>query len=144
MTTPIVPSISDEQLAELERLAESVNGWNMPEAFQEAEEGVHPDEWEWHVGAIDEDGNQYPLLHVNAHQYDSGDSCMLASYYAACNREAVLGLIARLRAAEADAKRYRKWTGLMFVEPSKLAKALASCESIDDVDAALDAMERTP
>lgn len=102
MTTPIVPSISDEQLADLERLAESVKGWNMPEAFQEAEEGVHPDEWEWHVGAIDEDGNQYPLLHVNAHQYDSGDSELLASYYAACNREAVLGLIARLRAAEAD------------------------------------------
>ena len=88
MTTAIVPSISDEQLADSERL------------IADLEQFVC-------IGSI-------------------------------------AALIARLRAAEADAKRYRKWTGLMFVEPSKLARALASCESIDDVDAALDAMERTP
>jgi hypothetical protein len=88
MTTPLVQSISDEQLADSERL------------IADLEQFVC-------IGSI-------------------------------------AALIARLRAAEADAKRYRKWTGLMFVEPSKLARALASCESIDDVDAALDAMERTP
>lgn len=91
MTTPLVQSISDEQLAELE---------------QAVEESM-----------------------LYAVQIDTAK---------------ISALIARLRAAEADAKRYRKWTGLMFVEPSKLARALASCESIDDVDAALDAMEPKP
>ena len=110
MKSPVT-SITDEQLADIEGLASSTKHWNMPKAFQEAEEGVHPNAWEWHVGAIDEDGNQYPLLHVNAHQYESNDSGLLARYYAACNQSAIIGLITRLRAAEADAKRFRH---LMF------------------------------
>jgi len=121
MTTTPVTSITDEQLAEIESLASSINHWNMPKAFQEAEEGVHPSEWEWHVGAIDEDGNQYPLLHVNAHQYDSDDSELLARYYAACNQSAIIGLIARLRAAEADAKRFR-----LFIETVEAESAGAT------------------
>lgn len=148
MTTPIVPSISDEQLAELERLADSIKGWNMPEAFQEAEEGVHPDEWEWHVGAIDEDGNQYPLLHVNAHQYDSDDSEILARYYAACNRAAIQGLIARLRAAEADAKRYRWLRDNDQFDPQSQDEILAEAFQKYTgglLDSSIDrAMERTP
>jgi len=107
MTTPPVPSITDEQLAEIEAAAIDVKGWTMREHFQEPEEGFLPEDWEWYVGAIDEEGNRYPLLNVNAHQYDSGDSEKLAKYYALVNRDALLALITRLRAAEVDAARYR-------------------------------------
>lgn len=104
MTTPI----SDEQLAELEQAAIEIKGWNLVDAFRYADPCIEDGEdEEWCVGSIDEDGNQYPVMEVNAHQYDSQDSELLAHYYGLCNRESILGLIARLRAAEADAKRYR-------------------------------------
>lgn len=153
MNTPPVMSITDEQIAEIEARAASIKGWNMPEAFLEPEEGALPYEWEWHVGAIDEDGNQYPLLHVNAHQYDSDDSEALARYYAACNRESILALITRLREAEVDAKRYRWlrmadwWSSPLCVirSPKQQAKPGTDCPSRDRLDSAIDAaMGRKP
>lgn len=107
MTTRPLQSITDEQLAEIEAAAIDVKGWTMREHFQEPEEGFLPEDWEWYVGAIDEEGNRYPLLNVNAHQYGSGDSEKLSKYYALVNRDAMLALITRLRAAEKDAARYR-------------------------------------
>lgn len=107
MTTPTAVSITDELAAELESLAVSAKGWNMPVAFQEPEEGFPPEDWEWHVGHIDEDDNRYPLLHVNAHQYDSGDSEKLARYYAACNRDTILALLVERAELKRDAERYR-------------------------------------
>ncbi|HHW2622887.1 TPA: hypothetical protein ACUT60_002774 [Pseudomonas aeruginosa] len=97
MTTPI----SDEQLAELEQAAIEIKGWNLVDAFRYADPCIEDaEDEEWYVGSIDEDGNQYPVMEVNAHQYDSQDSELLAHYYGLCNRESILGLIARLRAAE--------------------------------------------
>jgi hypothetical protein len=107
MTTSPVVTITDELIAELESLAIEVKGWNMPVAFQEPEEGFLPDDWEWHVGRIDEEDNRYPLLHVNAHQYDSDDSERLARYYAACNRDTILALLAERAELKRDAERYR-------------------------------------
>ena len=107
MSAQLAVSVTDELVAELEGLANGVKGWNMPHSFQEPEEGFLPDDWEWHVGQIDEDDNRYPVLHVNAHQYDSGDSEKLARYYAACNRDTILALLAERAELLRDARRYR-------------------------------------
>ncbi|HGK6468571.1 TPA: hypothetical protein ACJ5AY_001225 [Pseudomonas aeruginosa] len=104
MTTPI----SDEQLADLEQAAIEIKGWNLVDAFRYADPCIEDaEDEEWCVGSIDEDGNQYPVMGVNAHQYDSQDSELLAHYYGLCNRESILGLIARLRAAEAELSLWR-------------------------------------
>lgn len=107
MTTSPVTSVTDELIAELEALAVIVKGWNLPHAFQEPEEGFLPQDWEWHVGQIDEEGNRYPVLNANAHQYDSDDSEKLARYYAACNRDTILALLAEREELKRDAARYR-------------------------------------
>jgi hypothetical protein len=117
MTTPPVMTVTDELLAELEGLADSVKGWNMTNAFQEPEEGCLPEDWEWHVGQIDEDDNRYPLMNVDAHQYDSGDSEKLARYYAACNRDKILSMAKELRRLRA--------------ENAELAKSLAESRAND-------------
>ena len=104
MTTPLV-SITDEMVAELESLAISVQGWNMTAFFQEPDAFEVEADWEWHVGAIDEDGNKYPLLHVNASQYDSDDSEKIARYYAACNRDTILALLAERKELVRDRER---------------------------------------
>ncbi|HCR1638166.1 TPA: hypothetical protein ONA83_003583 [Pseudomonas aeruginosa] len=150
MTTPI----SDEQLAELEQAAIEIKGWNLVDAFRYADPCIEDaEDEEWCVGSIDEDGNQYPVMEVNAHQYDSQDSELLAHYYGLCNRESILGLIARLRAAEADAKRYR-WlcASAWYVGPEPCGDTDAVSwhdhnETMDGVTEAIDkaiAMERTP
>lgn len=132
MTTPI----SDEQLAELEQAAIEIKGWNLVDAFRYADPCIEDaEDEEWCVGRIDEDGNQYPVMEVNAHQYDSQDSELLAHYYGLCNRESILGLIARLRAAEADTKRL-DWLSKKGAEEDP---------SQGDVRPYIDAaMERTP
>ncbi|MBS2057869.1 hypothetical protein [Pseudomonas aeruginosa] len=157
MTTPI----SDEQLADLEQAAIEIKGWNLVDAFRYADPCIEDGEdEEWCVGSIDEDGNQYPVMEVSAHQYDSQDSELLAHYYGLCNRESILGLIARLRAAEADAKRYRwlrnpdqdvslvldKVSGEVPADEFGCGGYLAyEYRSGDELDAAIDAaMERTP
>ena len=105
MTTPLVQSITDEMVAELEALAISVQGWNMTAFFQEPDAFEVEADWEWHVGAIDEDGNKYPLLHVNASQYDSDDSEKIARYYAACSRDTILALLAERKELVRDRER---------------------------------------
>ncbi|EML6314476.1 hypothetical protein ACOANU_29185 [Pseudomonas aeruginosa] len=156
MTNPIVLSISDEQLAELEQAAIEIKGWNLVDAFRYADPCIEDaEDEEWCVGSIDEDGNQYPVMEVNAHQYDSQDSELLAHYYGLCNRESILGLIARLRAAEADAKRYR-WLrdsgrllgDSMDSHADNFCVVTADGEDVmwfEQLDSAIDAaMERTP
>jgi len=92
-------------VAELEALAISVQGWNMTAFFQEPDAFEVEADWEWHVGAIDEDGNKYPLLHVNASQYDSDDSEKIARYYAACSRDTILALLAERKELVMDRER---------------------------------------
>ncbi len=105
MSTSPVMSITDEMVAELEALAISVQGWNMTAFFQEPDAFEVEADWEWHVGAIDEDGNKYPLLHVNASQYDSDDSEKIARYYAACSRDTILALLAERKELVMDRER---------------------------------------
>ncbi|HBO0915283.1 hypothetical protein ABZR34_28235 [Pseudomonas paraeruginosa] len=135
MTTPIVQSISDEQLAELEEYC--------------------------HKRAFVCCGN-----------FKSGAEYMSAREEVCCNEpvltdvnintpaEEILGLIARLRAAEADAKRYRwlrnpdqdvslvldKVSGEVPADEFGCGGYLAyEYRSGDELDAAIDAaMERTP
>lgn len=107
MSNAPVVSVTDELIAELDALALSVKGWNLPHAFQEPEEGFLPQDWEWYVGQIDEEGNRYPVLNANAHQYDSEDSEKLARYYAACNRDTILALLAEREELKRDADKYR-------------------------------------
>ncbi len=107
MTTSPVVSLTDEMVAELEALANDAKGWNMPKAFMEPDAFEVEKDWEWYVGQIDEEGNQYPVLHVNAHQYDSEDSEKLARYYAACNLNTILALLAERAELKRDAERYR-------------------------------------
>ena len=99
--------ITDEIVAELESLAISVRGWNMTAFFQEPDAFEVEADWEWHVGAIDEDGNKYPLLHVNASQYDSDDSEKIARYYAACNRDTILALLTERAELKREVEQYR-------------------------------------
>ncbi|HEB4079327.1 hypothetical protein AAA616_27235 [Pseudomonas aeruginosa] len=128
MTTPIVQSISDEQLAELEEYC--------------------------HKRAFVCCGN-----------FKSGAEYMSAREEVCCNEpvltdvnintpaEEILGLIARLRAAEADAKRYR-WlcASAWYVGPEPCGDTEAVSwhdhnETTDGVTEAIDkaiAMERTP
>ncbi|MBG7009585.1 hypothetical protein I5G20_30075 [Pseudomonas aeruginosa] len=128
MTTTIVQSISDEQLAELEEYC--------------------------HKRAFVCCGN-----------FKSGAEYMSAREEVCCNEpvltdvnintpaEEILGLIARLRAAEADAKRYR-WlcASAWYVGPEPCGDTEAVSwhdhnETMDGVTEAIDkaiAMERTP
>ncbi|GLF57953.1 hypothetical protein VNPA152081_18090 [Pseudomonas aeruginosa] len=128
MTNPIVQSISDEQLAELEEYC--------------------------HKRAFVCCGN-----------FKSGAEYMSAREEVCCNEpvltdvnintpaEEILGLIARLRAAEADAKRYR-WlcASAWYVGPEPCGDTEAVSwhdhnETMDGVTEAIDkaiAMERTP
>ncbi|MGU2751265.1 hypothetical protein [Pseudomonas aeruginosa] len=98
MTTPIVQSISDEQLAELDELTAKLTG-------------------DWWV------------------DWDS-------SYAVTASPSNIQSLIARLRAAEADAKRYRWLRG--FERGGITVRDLKSHLHVEGLDAAIDeAMERT-
>lgn len=104
MTTPAYQTITEEFLAELEQLAHSAHGWQLPDAFQIPEEGVDPAEWDWCVGIVDE-GELYPVMSVNTEQYEVCASRELASYYAACNRTTILALLQHMRELKADKAR---------------------------------------
>ena len=80
-------------IAELKRLTEAVTGWsNCSQAWLDTSEDVAAAV----VGHIDEDGNTYPVITVDCEQYYSGDSIVLAHFYAAANPAVVLELIAEL------------------------------------------------
>lgn len=93
MTTPIVPSITDEQLAELESICDRAT----PGARR-----IESDE-DSCAGAV--------FVCSGLDPHSGGEICRTYSYedadlIAATNPEAIKGLIARLRAAEKDAARY--------------------------------------
>ncbi len=96
MTTPIVPSITDEQLAKLERLSD----------------GANQSGWYWDDKTVDEDG--YTFIPEGsclvgeiflAEQYEGDqEDC---NFIEAAKPAVIKSLITRLRAAEKDAERYR-------------------------------------
>jgi uncharacterized protein YfkK (UPF0435 family) len=97
MTSAPVVSLTDELLAEIELAATEAKGWFLPDYFQEVSEGYPPEEWDWMVGRIDEDGNLFPVLTVNTMQYDSDDAEKLAKFYALVNRDNALAMATELR-----------------------------------------------
>lgn len=127
MTTPIVPSITDEQLEELEKLCSKVA------------QGPRRIEW-------DEDSCAGAIFVCSGlAMYSGGQICRTyseddADLIVATGPEDILGLIARLRAAEKDAARYRfirsEYTrpGFLSSDPSKakwLDEYLVSGEKMD-------------
>lgn len=114
MSQPIVPSITDEQLAKLERLSD----------------GANQSGWYWDDKTVDEDG--YTFIPEGsclvgeiflAEQYEGDqEDC---NFIEAAKPAVIKSLIARLRAAEKDAARYRfirsEYTrpGFLSSDPSK-------------------------
>ncbi len=93
MTTPIVPSITDEQLAELEKLCSKVA--QCPRRVERDEDSC--------AGAV--------FVCSGLEMYSGGEICRTyseddAALIVATGPEDILALIARLRAAEKDAARY--------------------------------------
>ena len=96
MSQPIVPSITDEQLAKLERLSD----------------GANQSGWYWDDKTVDEDG--YTFIPEGsclvgeiflAEQYEGDqEDC---NFIEAAKPAVIKSLITRLRAAEKDAARYR-------------------------------------
>ena len=87
------------ELQKLKALAEDVKGWgNCNMAWLDHSE----DEPAAVVGAIDEDGETYPVATIDCDQYYAGqDSLKLAKFYAAANPETVLRLIAIIESTNA-------------------------------------------
>lgn len=92
--------MTDLNKHELRRLAEGTKGWqNLVECWPADQEHSDAD---WEVGAIDEDGNRYPVISINTQQYDCEDGAeKLARFIAAANPSAVLSLLDELKAANA-------------------------------------------
>lgn len=107
MTTPPVPSITDEQLAEIESAAQAATGG----------------EWEYRLGLIrtlpDSDGYVPIAIAPNSPKNWRGQRDRNMQYIAMAMPSAMLSLITRLRAAEADAQDFRE----------KLRSANASLEA---------------
>lgn len=85
-------------LSELERMAASIKEWRIDCSWLDHSE----DKPAAVVGAIDENGNKYPVVTIDCDQYFNGqDSTKVADFYAAANPAVVLELVRRLRDAEA-------------------------------------------
>ena len=82
------------ELQQLKTLAEDVKGWsNCNTAWLDTSEDFPCAV----VGHISVDGETYPVAAVDCDQYYAGgDSLKLAKFYAACNPETVLRLIAAI------------------------------------------------
>lgn len=106
MTTPIVPSITDEQLAELEQLAgKATKGewWIDSHGHTMVSHGDGVTETIFSARDLVKPAVRHPETWNLSHWPNDWD----ASYIATACPQNIQGLIARLRAAEADAKRYR-------------------------------------
>lgn len=55
--------------------------------------------------------------------------------------ETILALLAERAELKRDADRYNKWLFYCFSDPARMAKILGPCDSRDQVDQALDAMQ---
>lgn len=76
----------------LRELAEGVKHWGNSVADAWPADPDFNDSWV--AGAIDEDGNKYPVIEVDADQYDApGDSERLARFFTAANPATVLTLL---------------------------------------------------
>ncbi|WP_263227103.1 hypothetical protein [Pseudomonas alabamensis] len=92
----------------LHRLASAAEAWhNLTECWPADE--ADDDEHDWQVGALDEDGNEYPVLTVDTANYDQpADAEKLARYYAAANPKAVLALLEEIAALTKERDKLRK------------------------------------
>lgn len=78
--------------ARLRELAEGVTHWGS--SFTHAWPSDPDFNDSWTVGSVDEDGNQYPIIEVDADFYDAaGDSEKLARFFTAANPATVLALL---------------------------------------------------
>lgn len=94
----------------LRALAEAVKDWsNCNQAWPHRDpdyEGIAV------VGAVDEDGIDWPLAEIDADTYGhDGESLKLAQFYAAANPEVLLSLLDRIYAQQAENERLRAEAG---------------------------------
>lgn len=79
---------------ELKRLAEKVKGWSSCNAAWSIVDEDDPEYLTAAIGAIGEDGEEYPVAIVDCDNYFAGsDSLHLANFYAAANPQSVLEII---------------------------------------------------
>lgn len=113
MTTPIVPSISDEELAELEELCgKATQGKWWIDSHGVTMMAMDSLEVVFTTPCDPKTAVRHPETGNLSNWRNDWD----ASYIATACPSKVQGLIARLRAAEADAKRYRWLRGKVGVE----------------------------
>jgi len=96
--------MTDQERAELKALAEGAKGWsNCNQAWLDTSEDTACAT----VGHITEDGETYPLAVIDCEQYYSGDSLLVAKYYAAANPASVLALLADLEEEKTRTSHYK-------------------------------------
>lgn len=151
MTTPIVPSISDEQLAELEELCgKATQGKWWIDSHGVTMMAMDSLEVVFTAPCDPKTAVRHPETGNLSNWRNDWD----ASYIATACPSKVQGLIGRLRAAEADAKRYR-WLRNNSVDADGVFPMVSLTDECGDqvsnwlfgqaVDKAIDeAMERTP
>lgn len=93
--------------ARLRELAEEAGHWSG--SFTHTWQSDAPDYGGiWQVGVIDEDGNQYPVIEVDADQYDApGDSGKIARFFAAANPATILALLNEIDRLKSSVKANR-------------------------------------
>lgn len=156
MTTPPVPSITDELIADIEQeaLMATPGPWEQVGIHVHTKLGAenragslahHRDGWNiatvnpWSATNADGEDEDLPVIEQMANR----------AHIANCDPSTVLALITRLRAAEADAARYRWLREQCGMSGSLTIAEVGYWELIpwsgDDIDAAIDtAMERNP
>lgn len=87
---------------QLRELAEDVSLWGSSLSHAWPSDPDFNDAWT--VGSIDEDGNEYPVIEVDADCYDApGDSEKLARFAVAASPATVLALLDEIEALRKDA-----------------------------------------
>lgn len=91
---------------QLRELAEGVKHWGSSIADAWPSDPDSNDTWS--AGAIDEDGNKYPVIEVDADQYNApGDSERLARFFTAANPATVLALLDAYEALQVECAQLR-------------------------------------
>lgn len=93
----------------IKALSANVKGWlNVNQAWEETECEVTIAK----VGAIDEDGNKYPVISVNCSDYYADDdSIKVAQYIAAVNPETITNIIEYSESLQSENERLRAQVG---------------------------------
>lgn len=138
MTTTPVMSITDEQIAELEAACSKAT----PGPWREC----GADRGGCSCGLVWSRAADLPVAEAWRGDEEAPEPAegapANAAFIAKADPSTILALIARLRAAEKDAGRYRYWSRMAAHEPSTMARLIAHCSTRDEYDASIDAAKK--